>query len=93
MDLREDPDGSLIRQQSSTSCGLFIRQDKSKEEVDVRKGFVDLRQSQDKIDIRQSSEPSDYYDYYEYEDDNMICCSAENYRKPVDDCSDHEDHV
>ena len=94
VDLRQQPDGLSIRQQSATSCGLFIRQDKGKEEVDLRKFRVDLRQSQDKIDIRQSSETSDYYDeYYEYEDDNMICCSAENYRKLVDDCSDQDDHV
>ena len=96
VDLRQEANDTSIRQDSSTatSCGFFIRQDKGKENVDLRNERVDLRQARNKVDLRQSSDSSEYYDdYYEYEDDIMICCQKENYLKPVDDCSDQEDHV
>ena len=88
---------SVDLRQEATTCGFFIRQDKGNvdlraEEVDLRSTKIDLRQSRKRVSLRQDSE---YYDdYYEYdEDSNLICCNQENYIKPVDDCSDQEDHV
>ena len=88
---------SVDLRQEATTCGFFIRQDKGNvdlraEEVDLRSTKINLRQSRKRVSLRQDSE---YYDdYYEYdEDSNLICCNQENYIKPVDDCSDQEDHV
>ena len=75
---------------------MFIRQDKGVVDLRQTKVRIDLRQSEEKVELRQSDdESSEYYDdYYDYEDEaQMVCCNQENYIKPVDDCSDQEDHV